>query len=787
VPAAEAEPPARADGTPLPALVVDRAEARNLVVRLERPRAPTSALRLRRLALAAAVSPERVVVAGRTNGRLDRGPLRVTARVRTAPARRRVRVAVTTRRADLARTLGFVADGGARDVRGTVDLAVRYDDAVHGGHRHGRVRGRLAGRALAVGAHGRDGVRVGALSLPRFALDLVRRHAVASALRVRDVDLVVEREDAGIGIPGVLASRAAGPADEPAPAWTYEAAGATVSNARVEYRDRRAPDAPVTLAVARAEVGAVGAPESPLPVAADGTLASGGRVAIRGHVVRAPLGASVHVALDRVAVPALARFAAVPVELESATASGEVDVAGSAAHGLEASGTVELDDVKTISPDPHRPENVIAWKSLRLAVRQARTDPPSLDVARADLAWPYVLVDRTPESIFPLSLAASTAPAPEGGGVPIHVGRLTVEGGRIDFRDAVLQPPYWRSLAALALDARGIDVPSTHVRHVAANGLVDEISPLRLEGHVGTKTELHLELDRVALPPFNAYLTPVSTYAVSSGVASTKTELVLDRSELEVSSRIVLSRLGLAAGGEDFVGRELGIPITLALALMKDYRGDIALDLPFGGDVHAPAFSVRSVALQALLKAIQGAVLSPLNALGRVFLRDGRIEGYELAGIPFAPAESALGPAARERMAQVARVVSLHPELVLRVRGTVAPEDADRLQDAAALAALKDGSGAEPLRRVLRARLAGAEPPPLDGARRRRLDTFVAGLPWPAAALETLALDRGAATAAAFVTDFGLAPDRVRAVDPAPAAPGGLGARPEASLELRED
>src|SRR5207247_264110 len=101
-------------------------------------------------------------------------------------------------------------------------------------------------------------------------------------------------------------------------------------------------------------------------------------------------------------------------------------------------------------------------------------------------------------------------------------------------------------------------------------------------------------------------------------------EITLDRSELDVDNRIVLSRFGLGGSvEEDFLERELGIPLTLAVALMKDYRGNIELALPFGGNLNSPTFSLRQLVLQAVVHAIRGAVVSPLNDIGRVCLREG--------------------------------------------------------------------------------------------------------------------------------------------------------------------
>jgi hypothetical protein len=266
-----------------------------------------------------------------------------------------------------------------------------------------------------------------------------------------------------------------------------------------------------------------------------------------------------------------------------------------------------------------------------------------------------------------------------------------------------------------------------------------------------------------------------------------RSEITLERSQLEVNNEVVLSRLGLAGGGdEDFVKREVGIPLTLAVALMKDYRGDIALALPFGGDLRERNFAFRSIVFQAIVRAVRNAVLSPLNALGRVFLRDGRIDKVELEPIRFAVGDRALSEDGRSRLAQVAHVLVVHPELAVRLRGMVAEADVERLRDEAALSMLVAATGVEALRAYLRARLAGETPPPLGDTDRARLDTLRARIPWPGEALRALAVDRGAVAAAAFILEQRVDPARVAAIEPDAVQPGRLGPAAAVAVELAE-
>jgi hypothetical protein len=780
-----ARAPAEGGGpTSFPAITVDHASARQSAIRLEPARGRGSSLRLRRLDASGSMDGERVWLSLDTHGRFDRGALTVAARVRTSPSGRRIRVRLAAGAVDLRRTIHLFQAEMAREVGGVAEVHARFDDAGHGTHRHRRLRARGAVRDVAVGARGVTGLRARRLEVPGVDVDLEQRRATVGRLALRGAEIWLRRGDEGPGVAGLWPPPANGGAS---PAWSVTVAGAGLTQGTVHYADPGVPGRGLDATVAWADLGVVGEPSAPIGFSFAATLGGGGEVAARGQLVRVPYAVTAHADLTGVTLPPLVPFVGGPLGLESGLVSGALDLTH-ADRGATAAGRLELTELKTIAPDPARPENVMAAKTVRAVVREARSAPPTARLDRLEVEWPYVLVDRTPTSIFPLSLVPA-ARGSDAAATPLAVGikELRVHGGRIDFRDATLEPPYWRALAELDLTAQDIDVSPPRVASVRGSALVDELSPLRFEGTVGARTRVHATVQRLALRPFNAYLAGTSGYSVSSGAVDLDTEVVLERSQLEVTNRVVLSHFGIAgSGGEDPIARDVGIPLTLAIALMKDYRGDIALDLPFAGNVEEPTFSTRSVVLQAIVRAVRGAVMAPLNALGRVVLREGRIEDIQLSGIPFAPGDRQLDAAGRERMTRVSRVVWSHPELGVRVRGTVAASDVQSVQERAALGALGEASGVAPLRAFLAARLGGKPLPRLSDAQRRQLDTLVAAQPWPAEALHALAVDRGAATAAAFFLEFHLEPQRVTVEEPPAPTPDTLASEPEATIALRE-
>jgi hypothetical protein len=734
---------------------------------------------MRVLELSGALTPDAIRLHVWTRGRLDRGSVAFAGRVRSSDAGRRLRFRIAAEDLDLARILRLAPDAGVRDLRGRVSVRAKYDEAGQGDALRRSASGSGRARDLAFGARGATVLWARALDVSRFGLDLQARRVALAAVAVRGGEMWVR------GAGAVPEPEAAAPA---APGWTAAMERLEAVELRVHYMDGETGEERLAVTVDEATAGPLVASDAGVPFSGVARIGSGGRLAVRGDVVPLPLAVRGHVEASAVALPPLAELGRLPVRLTSGVGSGAVDVR--LADGrVEGSGAVTLADVKTVSPDPERPEDVLAFKEVRLEIREARSDPVHAVLTRLDVEWPYVLVDRTPTAIFPFSLASRTEPTPGDTppATPFRIEHLNVLGGRIDFRDATLAPPYWRALANLTLDAQRIQVPGLRVGTLRASALVDEWSPLRVEGTVGARTRLVAEVERLALPPFNAYLAGAAPYTVSSGTLSGRSEITLDRSQLDVDNHVVLSRFGLAGGRDgDFIEREVGIPLTLALALMKDYRGNIELALPFGGDVAQPSFEMRSVVMQAIVRAVRGAILSPLNALGRVFLRDGRIERIDVDPIPFVAGERVLDDAGRQRVAQVARVLTAHPELDAQIAGLVAPADAARLKDEMALSRLVDAPDAEPLRAVLRARLAGQPPAALEDADARRLEALLAELPWPDRALQELARDRGAVATAALILEHRVDAERVATETPALPRPDTLAGAPGAAIELRE-
>src|SRR5207249_4091374 len=137
-----------------------------------------------------------------------------------------------------------------------------------------------------------------------------------------------------------------------------------------------------------------------------------------------------------------------------------------------------------------------------------------------------------------------------------------------------------------------------------------------------------------------------------------------------------------------------GVPLTLALGLMRDVHGVIALTIPVSGDRRGGArLDVGAVIAEALRHAIVNALASPLRLLGAVVAGDDKVDATPQP-IGFAPGRPEVDAEARTRVEQLGTVLGSAPALRLELRGSAGGPDVRALQEAAILADLAADRGA---------------------------------------------------------------------------------------------
>jgi hypothetical protein len=112
--------------------------------------------------------------------------------------------------------------------------------------------------------------------------------------------------------------------------------------------------------------------------------------------------------------------------------------------------------------------------------------------------------------------------------------------------------------------------------------------------------------------------------------------------------------------------------VQLAVALLKDRNGVIDLDVPIGGSLDDPKFSVGGVIVKVIVNLIAKAVTAPFALLGKLFG-----SGDELSFIEYGPGSAEVAEAGQSRLNALAKALKERPGLRLEIAAWVDP-DTDR-------------------------------------------------------------------------------------------------------------
>jgi hypothetical protein len=234
-----------------------------------------------------------------------------------------------------------------------------------------------------------------------------------------------------------------------------------------------------------------------------------------------------------------------------------------------------------------------------------------------------------------------------------------------------VQPSFAAGIVGLAGQVTGLSSSPQSRAKVALKGRVDQHSPVELAGEVNLLsadvfTNLALNFRNIDLTSFNPYSGKFAGYNISKGKLSTAMSYHVEARKLEASHHIVVDNLEF---GDKTDSKDAApIPIKLGVALLKDRRGVIELDLPVSGTLDDPEFRLGPIIWKAVVGLLSKIVTAPFAALGALF--GG---GAELAFVEFEPGSAALTEAARGKLATLAKGLVERPQLRLNVPYTIAP------------------------------------------------------------------------------------------------------------------
>jgi len=270
------------------------------------------------------------------------------------------------------------------------------------------------------------------------------------------------------------------------------------------------------------------------------------------------------------------------------------------------------------------------------------------------------------------------SPAPESADTerpPIRISRVLLSGGDVDFSDNFIKPNFRAKFHDLAGNVSGLESIAEKRADVLLEGMWSNHAPVKITGQINPLiaepyVDLNLNISDIELSPFSPYSGKYLGYVLEKGKLTFNVAYLMENHRLEGKNSIYIDQLTL---GDTVDSPEaVSLPIKLAVALLKDREGNIALDLPVSGDLDDPQFKIGKVILTVLKNLIVKLVTSPFAALGSI--AGG---GEELSYLDFDAGQAEIVQKNADKLDKLAKILFERPGLKLDIQGSVEPE-ADR-------------------------------------------------------------------------------------------------------------
>jgi len=345
------------------------------------------------------------------------------------------------------------------------------------------------------------------------------------------------------------------------------------------------------------------------------------------------------------------------------------------------------------SIDKLNSDDFLKWKSLSFNGIQVSTVPLSIEVKGISLADFYVRLAMNADGTLNLQnimekgeskdVKKETAPPPaqpKEGTPPaqkekepatnMKIESVTLQGGRIDFSDRSVQPEFSLGLAEMGGRVSGLSSEETTMADVELRAKLNDYAPLEIVGKINPlKEDLYVDLKvrfkDIDLSPMTPYSGKYVGYTIEKGKLNFDLSYLISKKKLDSQNHIFFDQFSFGEKVESPQATKL--PVKLAVALLKDRKGEIKLDIPVTGSLDDPKFSIWSIILKVIVNLITKAATSPFSLLGAIAGGGGE----ELSYVEFDYGSGSITEPNLKKLSALAKALQDRPALKVDVEGHV--------------------------------------------------------------------------------------------------------------------
>lgn len=415
----------------------------------------------------------------------------------------------------------------------------------------------------------------------------------------------------------------------------------------------------------------------PLPLQVSAQLQQG-RIAIDGEVdIEQP---AISLQLNSSALPlTLAQpyiAQQLAIELKQGTAGSDLQLKWDPKAGVRVTGNTSIQQLNILNRNDHA--RLLAAQRLQVNGLDLQLDRNQVRINNIDTDGLFGQVMISPDRQLNLAQlaiapkagkAAPAAPASKTAKpMSVRIDTVKVRRSAMLFGDQSMTPGFATGIEKLEGRITGLDSRDVSSAKVDIKGIVSPSGEVSIRGQMNPlasdlSLDMALQFRQLELSSLTPYAARFAGYRIDRGKLDLDLNYQIQKRQLKAENKVVLRQLRL---GEKVDSPEsIGLPLKLAVAILRDVDDNIDIDLPLSGSLDNPEFSIGPIIWQAFVNLLQRAITAPFSVLGNLLGGDGG----SLGEVPFAVGSSALSDAARENLGKLEKVLSARPALQLEVRG----------------------------------------------------------------------------------------------------------------------
>ncbi|WP_163834828.1 DUF748 domain-containing protein [Spartinivicinus ruber] len=324
--------------------------------------------------------------------------------------------------------------------------------------------------------------------------------------------------------------------------------------------------------------------------------------------------------------------------------------------------------------------NKLIGQGKQLSLQGISLLPNKLNITAIALNSPKVFLQREPEqqwNFSPLLPQANKAQAKTNSNQTTSqqndtkpwewfIGAIEIKEGDLDFRDETVTPVAELNLSKIFGKIKQLSSEEKK-SNLQLSALIAD-SDLKIEGELiplnpRKLASIKFAANNMSLPIFSSYAAKYLGYPIKRGKLGATLYYNVKDFSLQSDNKVTLNKLKL--GNKTASKEAVDAPVKLALALLEDSKGKIALDVPVKGDFSKPDVKYGQLVVDAVLKIFKSIAASPFNLLGGLV----DFSGTDVNLIKFKPGSYELPKTEQEKLVAIIKLLNKRPNLILEVEG----------------------------------------------------------------------------------------------------------------------